>query len=56
MRFIKEVIGGTLVVSNRRKAELLTELQQKGYKMFFAKPLKAKDVTEGDEGEQEVRE
>jgi len=32
MRFIMEVIKGTLVVNNRKKIELLAELKSKGYK------------------------
>lgn len=31
MRFIREVVEGTLVVSNRKKADLCAELKVKGY-------------------------
>jgi DNA topoisomerase-2 len=35
MRFVTEIIQGKLVVSNRKKQELLLELQQKGYETFY---------------------
>ena len=38
MRFILAVIHGELIVSNRKKTEILQELQTEGYKMFF--PIK----------------
>jgi DNA topoisomerase-2 len=34
MRFIREVISGTLVVSNRKKKDLMAELKQRDYKAF----------------------
>ncbi len=46
MRFITEVIDGSLIVSNRRKTELLSELQERGYKPFPSKPLVQKEQSE----------
>lgn len=37
MRFIRSVVDGELVVSNRKKAELLQELSQAGYELFDAR-------------------
>ncbi|XP_061355675.1 DNA topoisomerase 2-like [Gastrolobium bilobum] len=41
VRFILGVVNGEIIVSNRRKADLLTELQQKG---FTPMPRKGKSV------------
>lgn len=43
VRFILEVIEGTLVVSNRPKAALLAELQERGYAMVDPSAKKAAD-------------
>lgn len=37
VRFILSVVGGELVVSNRKKAELLQELARAGYELFDPK-------------------
>ena len=33
-RFVREIIGGKLVVAKKRKRDLVTELKDKGYKPF----------------------
>lgn len=43
MRFILAVIHGELVVSNRKKTDILKELETEGYKMFF--PIKKNTTT-----------
>ena len=48
-RFVEEVCSGALVVSNRKKVELLNELQQRGYELFDNKAEKKED----DENEEE---
>jgi DNA topoisomerase-2 len=53
MRFIMEVIEGTLVVSNRKKADLLQDLSSRGYKCFYT--LKAPTVV-GEGGEVDTAE
>ena len=50
MRFILAVIHGEIVVSNRKKSDILRELQEEGYKMFF--PQK-KNSTKGEEGDED---
>lgn len=47
------VIAGQLVVSNRKKNELLDELRQKGFKLFAEKKAAKKEDEEGQEGEEE---
>ncbi len=47
-RFVEEVCSGALVVSNRKKVELLNELQERGYALFDNKAEK-KDEDEGEE-------
>ncbi len=58
MRFITEVIQGTLIISNRKKAELLNELQRKGYETFYSSPNNNADSSNSDkaDGEQESEE
>ena len=55
VRFILGVVSGEIVVSNRRKADLLIELQQKGFSPF---PKKSKSVEPqvagADDNEQET--
>ena len=34
MRFIRSVVEGRLIVSNRKKSELLEELAREGYELF----------------------
>ena len=42
MRFIKEVIEKTLIVSGRKKNDLFADLRKKGYSPFPADPLKSR--------------
>lgn len=51
VRFITEIIEGKLVVSNRKKPDLLKELNKRGYAAFSKG--KAKNVSEEDEAEEE---
>jgi DNA topoisomerase-2 len=51
MRFILAVIHGELVVSNRKKSDILRELQEEGYKMFF--PVKKNTVSKEDDSEED---
>lgn len=44
VRFIKAVISGELVVANRKKADLLNELQAKGYTPYNRTPASAADA------------
>ena len=43
------VIAGQLVVSNRKKTELLDELQQKGFKLFSERKAAKKEEDDGEE-------
>jgi DNA topoisomerase-2 len=47
MRFILAVIHGELIVSNRKKSDILRELQTEGYKMFF--PVKKNSTAAKDD-------
>ena len=49
VRFILSVVNGSLVVSNRKKAELLQELARQGYELFAPGTTAAGE--EGGEGE-----
>jgi DNA topoisomerase-2 len=49
MRFIKEVIEKTLIVANRKKAELFNELRKKGYDPIPKNALKKKVSNDGVE-------
>lgn len=53
MRFILCVIAGTLVVSNRKKNELLDELQEKNFKLCIDRKGAKKEDEEGAEEEEE---
>ena len=55
VRFIMEIIQGKLVVQNKKKADVLTELRKREYKPFFKKPQKS-GVTELGDGESEDEE
>jgi DNA topoisomerase II len=46
------VIAGQLVVSNRKKTELLDELHQKGFKLFSERKGAKKEDEEGEEEEE----
>ena len=58
MRFILRVIAGSLVVSNRKKTELLEELKKTGFKLFAEKKQikKDEDMTNENENENDEQE
>lgn len=45
VRFVTEIIKGTLVIQNRKRKDVVAELQKKGYKTFHVK--KAKEIVAG---------
>ena len=49
-RFVEEVCAGDLVVSNRKRADILNELQERGYELFD----NSKKGSSGDESDQEI--
>jgi hypothetical protein len=51
VRFITEVVKGSLVVSNKKKADIVQELTSRGYTALSSKELKQKK--EKEEGEEE---
>eukprot|EP00604_Paraphysomonas_vestita_P002078 CAMPEP_0174819746 /NCGR_PEP_ID=MMETSP1107-20130205/3173_1 /TAXON_ID=36770 /ORGANISM="Paraphysomonas vestita, Strain GFlagA" /LENGTH=901 /DNA_ID=CAMNT_0016033833 /DNA_START=245 /DNA_END=2951 /DNA_ORIENTATION=- len=51
VRFILAVVHGELVVSNRKKKDLLAELKREGYKMFF--PTKKSAGSNNDQQQQQ---
>ncbi|EOD22469.1 hypothetical protein EMIHUDRAFT_458166 [Emiliania huxleyi CCMP1516] len=51
MRFVLAVISGELKIANRKKADLVAELAQKGYAPFEPAPKRA---AAGDDGEEEA--
>jgi len=55
-RFILAVIDNKLVVSNRKKSELLSDLQKKGFKAFNDKKTKkdVQDAESDDEADEDV--
>lgn len=50
-RFVEEICSGALVVSNRKKVELLNALQERGYELFDNKAEKKEDEENEDEEE-----
>ncbi|KAL5986280.1 hypothetical protein ACLOJK_014613 [Asimina triloba] len=57
VRFILAVVRGEIVVSNRRKADLLLELRQKGFTPSFSSKTKASEVAvAGDDSTAESEE
>lgn len=53
-RFVEEVCSGELVVSNRKKTELLQDLQERGYELFDkSEKQQGKDLPEEEETEEE---
>ena len=54
VRFVEAVINGTLVVSNRKREELLVELKRRGFKAFPKAASKAasEDAPEEEDDEQ----
>ena len=53
VRFILRVIDGSLVVSNRKKNELLDELKAKGFKLFTEKKQAKKDDENANNNDEE---
>ena len=53
-RFVEEVCSGDLVVSNRKRKELLSDLQERGYDLFPRD--EKKDPEEEDEDDESVEE
>jgi len=53
-RFVEEVCSGELVVSNRKRKELLAELQERGYELFPKDPKKTSVDEEEEEPEEET--
>lgn len=51
-RFVEEVCSGELVVSNRKKVELLQNLQERGYEMFDKTEKSQENEEEVDEEEE----
>lgn len=47
VRFVIEIIEGTLVVSNRKKVDLFADLKKRGYTPFYKG--KAQDTVEEDD-------
>ena len=54
VKFILAVVQGSLIVSNRKKTELLQDLKSKGFKTFFPKKkgASAGDSSENNDGEE----
>jgi len=52
-RFIEEVCSGNLVVSNRKKKDLLSDLKQREYEMFPKDGKNGQDTNSGDEEDDE---
>lgn len=52
-RFVEEVCSGALVVNNRKRKELLSDLQNRGYETFLSDPKKKgpSDPSEEDDGD-----
>ena len=50
-RFIEEVCSGNLVVSNRKKVELLNDLQSRGYDLFNKANDRHDNASSDDEDE-----
>lgn len=57
-RFVEEVCTRKLIVSNRKKNDILTDLKERGYDTFFetqsAKDAKENDTDDSEEGEQDL--
>jgi DNA topoisomerase-2 len=54
-RFVEEVCSGDLIVNNRKKTELLEDLQSRGYDLFD-KTKTNKDNDDDDESDDENEE
>lgn len=55
-RFVEEVCSGELVVSNRKRVEILTELKERGYETFTSKvePESSNDESDEDSEDEEL--
>jgi DNA topoisomerase-2 len=53
-RFVEEVCSGELVVSNRKKIELLKDLQSRGYDLFDKNATDSDDSEDDDEDEDDT--
>lgn len=53
-RFVEEVCSGLLVVSNRKRKELLTELKTRGYDLIAKETKKGSDDNESSDNEEET--
>lgn len=54
-RFVKEVCSGELIVSNRKRQDILFDLKDRGYDTFFAEKKKEMDSSEDEEDQDEGR-
>jgi DNA topoisomerase-2 len=52
-RFVEEVCSGDLIVSNRKRAELLSDLEERGYELFPKQNIKLNPENESIESDQE---
>ena len=52
-RFVEEVCSGDLIVNNRKRADILAELQQRGYELFNKTETAATEESEEEEQEYE---
>ena len=52
-RFVEEVCSGDLIVSNRKRAELLSDLEERGYELFPKQNTKLNPENESTESDQE---
>lgn len=52
-RFVEEVCNGDLVVSNRKRKEILAELKERGYELFPPNKSPGNDAEENEEQEEE---
>ena len=52
-RFVEEVCSGDLVVSNRKRAELLADLKERGYDLFPKDEKKTEEADDVEESEEE---
>jgi DNA topoisomerase-2 len=53
-RFVEEVCAGDLVVSNRKRREILADLHQRGYDLILKEETKKDDGDSEDEGGTEI--
>ena len=55
-RFVEEVCSGDLVVSNRKRVDLLRDLEERGYELFPKDPKKTSSDSEEDNEEEDSEE